>query len=136
MMKTITLVSVMLLGASLALQSHAADSVSAQPSYWSNTRVKGDMPLGKRTFLQFCDVCHGRAPGSPGTEELKLKYMGALPAALEDREDLTLETVTYVIRHGFGVMAPMRKTEISDAEVRALAEYLAKGKVSVAKAAH
>jgi mono/diheme cytochrome c family protein len=136
MMKAITFVSVMLLGATLALQSHAADSISAQPSYWSNTPVTGDMPQGKRTFLQFCDVCHGRAPGRPGTEELKLKYMGALPAALEDREDLTVETVTFVVRKGFGLMAPVRRTEISDAGVRALAEYLAKGKAPVAKAAH
>lgn len=115
------------------MQSHAADTVSAEPSYWSNTPVQAGESSGKKIFLQFCDACHGKAPGRPGTEELELKYQGALPAALEDRNDLNVDTVKYVIRNGFGIMAPMRKTEISDAQVQALAEYLAKDKSETAK---
>jgi mono/diheme cytochrome c family protein len=90
--------------------------------------ISASLPPGQAVFQKYCIACHGRAPGSPGTEELKLKYQGALPAALEDREDLSVTTVQFVVRKGFGVMAPMRKTEISDAQMQALANYLAESK--------
>jgi mono/diheme cytochrome c family protein len=63
----------------------------------------------------------------PGTAELHVKYGGEVPAALEKRTDLTTESVIYFVRHGSGVMPPLRKTELSDADLKSIADYLARG---------
>jgi mono/diheme cytochrome c family protein len=47
-----------------------------------------------------------------------------VPAALEDRRDLTPELVKLFVRNGVATMAPFRKTEVSDADLEALAAYL------------
>jgi hypothetical protein len=44
---------------------------------------------------------------------------------IEDRTDLTPELVKVFVRQGILSMAPFRKTEITDAELDALAAYLA-----------
>jgi hypothetical protein len=54
-----------------------------------------------------------------------VKYKGKLPARLDRRTDLTPEFVIYIVRHGISVMPSMRKTEIGDGELKAIAEYLA-----------
>jgi mono/diheme cytochrome c family protein len=46
---------------------------------------------------------------------------------LEERTDLTPDTVRHFVRNGVSVMPFFRKTEISDAELEALAAYLARG---------
>lgn len=69
----------------------------------------------------------GMMPGPPGTSELQVKYAGQVPAALEDRPGLSADMIRTVVRNGLGVMPPVRKTELSDAELRTLAEYLAAG---------
>jgi mono/diheme cytochrome c family protein len=56
---------------------------------------------------------------------LQAKYKGRLPALLEKRSDLTAQQVKFYVRHGVSVMPPFRKTEISDADLTALATYLA-----------
>jgi mono/diheme cytochrome c family protein len=84
---------------------------------------------GKVEFLNACAVCHGAEPDRPGTMSLQFKYAGRLPAALEQRTDLTPEIVTYYVRHGIAMMPSFRKTELSDAQVAAIAVYLTrKGK--------
>lgn len=62
-------------------------------------------------------------PLLPGTFALSLKYKGQLPAALEDRRDLTPEFIEAVVRNGMFSMPPLRKTEVSDQELRAIAAY-------------
>ena len=47
-----------------------------------------------------------------------------MPAALEDRTDLTGEVVTLFVRNGVATMPFYRKTEIDDAELAALVAYL------------
>ncbi len=59
---------------------------------------------------------------------LAAKYKGARPGRLDERTDLTAAFVIYTVRHGVSVMPSMRKTEISDAELKAIADYLARGK--------
>ena len=44
---------------------------------------------------------------------------------LESRTDLTPELTKFFVRNGINVMPPFRKTEITDAELNALAAYLA-----------
>jgi (+)-pinoresinol hydroxylase len=84
---------------------------------------------GKVDFLNACAVCHAAEPDRPGTMSLQFKYAGRLPAALEQRTDLTPEMVRYDVRHGIAMMPSFRKTELSDAQVSAIAAYLTrKGK--------
>lgn len=80
---------------------------------------------GKQVFDKWCLPCHGDGTNFPGTIALKAKYKGQLPPALEQRTDLTAEEVKTFVRHGVSIMAPFRKTEISDAELADLAAYLA-----------
>jgi hypothetical protein len=61
-----------------------------------------------------------------GTQALEAKYKGSKPALLEERTDLTPELVRFYVRHGSGVMPFFRKTEVSDADLDALAAYLSR----------
>ncbi|MFM2371694.1 MAG: hypothetical protein RIS85_1416 [Pseudomonadota bacterium] len=91
---------------------------------------------GKALFDYHCAACHGSGIGNPGetmkpgTAALAAKYGGTLPARLEDRTDLTPETVAFFVRNGATVMAPYRKTEVSDADLAAIGAYLARGKAA------
>jgi len=82
--------------------------------------------LGKEIFNKWCMPCH--APGIkdhyPGTVALQVKYKGTLPAALEQRTDLTPELITNSVRHGVSIMPIFRKTEINDLELEAIIRYL------------
>jgi mono/diheme cytochrome c family protein len=80
---------------------------------------------GKAVFDKWCAPCHGDGPGKPGTNALQALYKGAKPALLEKRTDLPAELTKQFVRTGVSVMPFFRKTEISDAELDALAKYLA-----------
>jgi len=89
----------------------------------------GDPAKGKEVYAYWCSACHGRGPGHPGTQSLEVKYRGqGIPAALEDRTDLTPQVTAYFVRNGVALMPYFRKTEISDAQLRDLEAYLAKQK--------
>jgi (+)-pinoresinol hydroxylase len=45
-------------------------------------------------------------------------------AVLENRTDLTAAGIRAVVRAGVGSMPPLRRTEISDADLDAIAAYL------------
>ena len=85
----------------------------------------GGKPDGKAVFTKWCAPCHGDGPGKPGTAALQALYKGAKPALLEQRTDLVPEITKTFVRNGVSVMPFFRKTEISDAELDALATYLA-----------
>jgi (+)-pinoresinol hydroxylase len=87
-----------------------------------------DEAPGRRVFSQWCEACHGVGEDRPGTLGLRAKYGGKLPALLEERKDLTPNEVKYYVRHGVAMMAPFRKTEITDADLDLLARYLAHSK--------
>lgn len=82
---------------------------------------------GKQVFDRWCASCHEASIRAPGTTALAAKYGKDMPAPLEQRQDLTPELVTYFVRHGVSIMPTFRKTEISDAELAALAKYLSNG---------
>lgn len=82
-------------------------------------------PQGKKVFQQWCAACHGPGVRTPGTSALAAKYGKEQPAVLEQRKDLTPDIVKYFVRQGVSIMPSFRKTEISDAELNALADYLA-----------
>ncbi len=81
---------------------------------------------GNEVFQKWCAPCHAPGPGHPGTTAIAALYKGAKPAALEERADLTPEVVKQFVRKGVSVMPFFRKTEVSDAELDALAAYLSR----------
>jgi (+)-pinoresinol hydroxylase len=83
----------------------------------------GNLP-GHAVYEHWCAPCHARGPGHPGTQSLQLKYAGAKPAVLLERTDLAPEAVKVFVRQGVLLMAPFRKTEITDFELDALARYV------------
>jgi mono/diheme cytochrome c family protein len=86
---------------------------------------------GKSVFAKSCAPCHGADRGDfgramlPGTDALRIKYKGQLPALLEQRTDLTPAAIRTFVRAGTWSMPPFRKTEISDAEIDAVSAYIA-----------
>jgi mono/diheme cytochrome c family protein len=96
-----------LFGMSVAAQERAADR-------------------GQEVFAYWCAPCHSAGPRNPGTIALEVRYQGSKPAALEERTDLVPELTKTFVRNGLSIMPPFRKTEISDADLEALAAYLAR----------
>lgn len=92
--------------------------------------VAADAPsaTGKQVYEKWCAPCHAPGPQYPGTIALGALYKGSKPAVLEERTDLTAAIVKQFVRRGVSVMPFFRKTEISDAELDALAAYLARQK--------
>lgn len=103
-----------------------APSVAA----WSRTTALDETAgtvaaRGAAVFNNWCDACHRNAEqNAPGTRSLEFKYRGEFPAALEQRTDLTAELIEFYVRNGVATMPFYRKTEISDADLEALAAYL------------
>jgi mono/diheme cytochrome c family protein len=81
---------------------------------------------GNATYQYWCATCHGKGPGQPGTTALAAKYKGALPALLEERTDVTPQAVRFAVRRGTSIMPFFRKTELSDADLDAVVQYLAR----------
>ena len=79
---------------------------------------------GKAVFDYWCQACHGDGDQYPGTVALRVKYGDGVPAVLEQRSDLAPEVVRTFVRNGISVMPFFRKTEISDDDLDALAQYL------------
>lgn len=77
---------------------------------------------GHKVYDKWCFPCHGTGPGKPGTDSLRQR--GQNPAVLEERTDLTAPTIKQFVRHGVLFMPMFRKTEISDADLDAIAAYL------------
>jgi mono/diheme cytochrome c family protein len=80
---------------------------------------------GKAVYDQWCGACHDPGPRHPGTQALDALYKGTKPGALEERTDLVPKLTETFVRKGVSVMPPFRKTEISDADLAALAAHLA-----------
>jgi mono/diheme cytochrome c family protein len=117
--------AVPLVAAALLYGSDAYSSTPEQAPSADDPQVA----LGRAAFERNCAACHGKGPSEgrvpllPGTFALSLKYRGQLPAALEDRSDLSPEYIEVIVRNGIFSMPPLRKTEVSDEELRAIAAY-------------
>lgn len=82
---------------------------------------------GRAVYERWCSHCHDPGVQHPGTNALTVKYQGVKSGVIREWTDLTPELVRFWVRNGISVMAPFRKTEISDAQLSALAQYLAQG---------
>jgi mono/diheme cytochrome c family protein len=100
----------------VAVVSLSASGASAQDS--------AVLKRGNDAYQYWCATCHGRGPGNPGTTALSAKYKKALPGVLEDRTDLTTQAIRFYVRRGTSIMPFFRKTEVSDADLEAIALYL------------
>jgi mono/diheme cytochrome c family protein len=86
---------------------------------------------GKAVFEHTCAPCHAKGPGTdgapllPGAAALAARYQGKLSPFLEERGDLNAQALKIFVRRGIGSMPMFRKTEISDAQIEAVAAYLA-----------
>jgi len=87
---------------------------------------RADLDRGKAVYDQWCGACHDPGPRHPGTQALDALYKGKKPGALEERTDLLPKLTETFVRKGVSVMPPFRKTEITDADLAALAAYLAR----------
>lgn len=78
---------------------------------------------GQAVYEKWCAPCHADGIGHPGTTRLRIDR-GEEFSVLLKRTDLTADYIGEVVRSGFNMMPPFRKTEISDAELTALSNYL------------
>ena len=98
---------------------------ASRSSSWTKSTTSGEgQPRGYVQYQNYCSMCHGEGPGKPGTLALQAKYKGAEPALLDKRTDLTSQLVKTFVRNGVSIMPFFRKTEISDADLDAIAAYL------------
>jgi mono/diheme cytochrome c family protein len=98
---------------------------ASRSSSWTRAtpRSEGE-PKGYVQFQNYCSMCHGEGAGQPGTMALQAKYKGAQPALLSQRTDLTPQLIKLYVRNGISIMPIFRKTEISDADLDLIADYL------------
>jgi mono/diheme cytochrome c family protein len=99
--------------AALATETRAQSPSDAKPT-----------APGQVVYERWCAPCHAPGPGHPGTQSLQLKYGGKAPAVLLERTDLSAQAVAVFVRQGVLMMAPFRKTEITDAELAALTAFV------------
>ena len=80
---------------------------------------------GEALFVEKCGLCH--LEGGFGTRVLGRRVPEG-QALLQDRTALPAAFTSTVIRQGIGSMPQFRESEISDAQVAAIAAYLEGGK--------
>jgi len=84
------------------------------------------MARGEAVYNKWCAPCHDPGVNHPGTLALSAKYAGVKSPALKDWTDLPPAVTKTFVRNGVSIMPFFRKTEISDADLGALAAYLAR----------
>jgi (+)-pinoresinol hydroxylase len=107
--------------------------VAAPPARAAGAQDAALIARGEQLYVQkACAACHGPnvgpAPGRqlPGTAGLRKRYGTAKPAVLAERTDLDAAYVKLIVRKGLNFMPFFRKTEVSDADLEAIAAYLAR----------
>ena len=84
-----------------------------------------EVVTGEQVFQQWCIHCHGEDNSGPGT--LRLAWdKGEDKSLLTERDDLNRGYVRVVVRRGLDEMPSFRITEISEAELNALVDFLAR----------
>jgi mono/diheme cytochrome c family protein len=88
--------------------------------------LSGLQAQGRAVYGKWCAPCHDPGITHPGTHALTAKYQGVKSGVLLEWTDLPPAMVKVLVRHGISVMPQFRKTEITDAELDALAAYLSR----------
>jgi len=77
---------------------------------------------GQALFSEKCAMCHGKVGMGTGLLGRRVQ-----PAELTQRTDLQADYVVQAARMGIGNMPAIPRGEVSDPQLRAIAEWLAKG---------
>ncbi|MXO65230.1 c-type cytochrome [Altericroceibacterium endophyticum] len=85
---------------------------------------------GEKLYVEKCIMCHG--PNGMGTGLLGRRMDVAL---LEERTDLTVDYVTQAARMGIGNMPAIPRGEVSDDQMKQIAQYLASHNADAEQAA-
>jgi len=89
------------------------------------TQAHGENATGKRVYERHCVHCH--APGNEAVGTLQLaRTRGAERAVLTEREDLDARYVRSVVRRGLNAMPAFVPSQLTDADLEALSQYLTK----------
>lgn len=80
---------------------------------------------GKALFEKHCSHCHAPGYEHPGTRQLGLSR-GKDKAVLVERHDLSGEYINYVVSNGLMAMPAFLPTDITDAQMQELINYLLK----------
>jgi len=112
-----------LLIASLLLAAGAAIAQGPPPAPKPETRSsRPGATGGEAAYVEHCAMCHG--PNGMGTGLLGRRVQ---PAMLEQRGNLPAQYVIQAARRGIGNMPAVPRGEVSDADLKAIADYLAAG---------
>ena len=79
---------------------------------------------GKEVFDRHCVHCHGAGDDMTGTGQLA-RTRGEDKALLTARDDLPAEYIRMIVRQGLKAMPAFVPSDLTDAQLQALAEYLA-----------
>jgi mono/diheme cytochrome c family protein len=82
-----------------------------------------DAPAGKTLFSRDCAPCHAAGQDHPGTMRLA-QTRGPAKAVLEQRTDLDPAYIRSVVRQGLIEMPPWRSSELDDAALNQIVNYL------------
>jgi mono/diheme cytochrome c family protein len=85
--------------------------------------ARGSELSGTEVFDSYCVYCHGPGNEAAGTLQLG-RTRGKDKALLTERSDLRPEYIEYVVRHGLKAMPPFPPSDLTDAKLKALADYL------------
>jgi mono/diheme cytochrome c family protein len=108
---------------------------------WAACASAQDAEQGKAKFEHTCAPCHGAGVGDdgramlPGTDALRIKYQGSLPALLEQRVDLNADAIRTFVRRGTWSMPPFRPTEVTERDIQDIAAYLRQASAAAARGA-
>jgi mono/diheme cytochrome c family protein len=97
-------------------------AASAYVSSFARAEVPagGAAPDGKALYREKCIMCHDKAGMGTGLLSRRLKV-----AELLLRSDLTADFVVAAARGGIGNMPAIPRGEVSDSELKAIADFLA-----------
>lgn len=79
---------------------------------------------GKEVFDRLCSQCHAPGIEHPGTRQLTFTR-GEDEGVLVERKDLAAEYIRYVVRNGLKSMPGFYPSDLTEAQLEALTEYLA-----------
>jgi mono/diheme cytochrome c family protein len=121
-----TLAGAVLLGISwLSSPAQAADTGAADAAV--SPPADATTPVGERSgeelFVLFCRACHAPGPQHPATSKLAITK-GADKSVILNREDLPAEYIAHVVRNGLLGMPPLRPTDVTEAELERLVQYV------------
>lgn len=93
---------------------------------WSGEELESSKQLayGEETYMEKCEGCHGRGPQQSGTSRFEKRDKGSVPAALQDRTNLSTALIKTFVRNQTPGMAPFRYTELTEEDLDAVIIYL------------